>query len=135
MSQRNYFKVSNQIFLSSWIFFHEHSRFTGKQGKGEASSLTSLCHFHQLQVLRPQLGNYYREFISAHSQQLDSNREPLVSDRKSLTAKPSFCVLKLSFTVIAQIFQCHPKASSASPSRLLENAFPIMPYLTDQFLT
>ena len=30
------------FFLSIWVFFHEHSRFTGQQGKGEAISLTLL---------------------------------------------------------------------------------------------
>ena len=29
-----------------WIFFHEHSRFTGQQGKGEGIYLTPLYHFH-----------------------------------------------------------------------------------------
>ena len=37
------------------------------------------------QTLRHQPGDYCRELISAHSQQSDSNREPLVSKRKSLT--------------------------------------------------
>ena len=39
------------------------------------------------QTLRHQLGDYCRELTSAHSQQSNSNREPLVSERKSLTAK------------------------------------------------
>ena len=29
-------------FFSIWVFFHEHSQFTGQQGKGEAISLTPL---------------------------------------------------------------------------------------------
>ena len=36
------------IFFSIWVFFHEHSRFTGQQGKGEGISLTPLYHFHPL---------------------------------------------------------------------------------------
>ena len=37
------------VFLFSvWVFFHEHSRFKGQQGKGEAISLTLLCHFRPL---------------------------------------------------------------------------------------
>ena len=32
-----------------WVFFHEHSRFTGQQGKGEAIFLSPLYHFHPLQ--------------------------------------------------------------------------------------
>ena len=39
------------------------------------------------QTLRHQLGAYCRELTSAHSWQLDSNREPLVSERKSLTTE------------------------------------------------
>ena len=39
------------------------------------------------QTLRHQLGDYCRELTSAHSQQPDSNRELLVSERKSLTTK------------------------------------------------
>ena len=35
------------IFLI-WVFFHEHSRFTGQLGKEEAISLTPLYHFHSL---------------------------------------------------------------------------------------
>ena len=37
------------------------------------------------QTLRHQLGDYCIELTSAHSQQPDSNRESLVSERKSLT--------------------------------------------------
>ena len=37
------------IFFSSiWVFFHEHSRFKGQQGKGEAISVIPLYHFHPL---------------------------------------------------------------------------------------
>ena len=36
------------FFFSIWIFFHEHSRFTGQQGKGEGIYLTPLYHFHPL---------------------------------------------------------------------------------------
>ena len=39
------------------------------------------------QTLRYQPGGYCRELTSTHSQQPDSNREPLVSERKSLTTK------------------------------------------------
>ena len=38
----------NIYIFSIWILFHEHSRFTGQQEKGEAISLTSLYHFHPL---------------------------------------------------------------------------------------
>ena len=36
------------IFFSIWVFFHEHSRFTGQQGKGEGIYLTPRYHFHPL---------------------------------------------------------------------------------------
>ena len=36
------------FFFSIWVFFHEHSRFTGQQGKGEGIFLTPLYHFHPL---------------------------------------------------------------------------------------
>ena len=34
--------------FSIWVFFHEHSRITGLQGKGEGISLTPHYHFHPL---------------------------------------------------------------------------------------
>ena len=72
-----------------WVFFHEHSRITGLQGKGEGISLTPNYHFHPLhrQTLRQEPSNYCRELTSAHSQQPDLNPEPLASERKSLTTK------------------------------------------------
>ena len=36
------------VFFSMWVFFHEHSRITGLQGKGEGISLTPHYHFHPL---------------------------------------------------------------------------------------
>ena len=36
------------FFLSVFFFFHEHSRFTGQQGKGEDIYLTPLYHFYPL---------------------------------------------------------------------------------------
>ena len=74
----------NFFFFSIWVFFHEHSRFTEQQGKGEGIYLTPLYHFHplhrHLDISRP---------TAAESSPLqpDSNREPLVSERKSLTTK------------------------------------------------
>ena len=37
------------FFFAIWVFFYEHSRITGLQGKGKGISLTPLYHFHQLQ--------------------------------------------------------------------------------------
>ena len=36
------------IFFSIWVLFHEHSRITGLQGKGEGIPLTPHYHFHPL---------------------------------------------------------------------------------------
>ena len=36
------------IYFSIWVFFHEHLRITGLQGKGEGISLTPHYHFHPL---------------------------------------------------------------------------------------
>ena len=36
------------FFFSIWVFFHDHSRITGLQGKGEGISLTPHYHFHPL---------------------------------------------------------------------------------------
>ena len=61
--------------FSIWAFFHEHSRFTGQQGKGEAISLTSFYHFLLL----------YRHLDISRDNTAQLNREPLVSKHKSLT--------------------------------------------------
>ena len=37
--------ISNSFF-SIWVFFHEHSRFTGQQGREKGISSTTLYHFH-----------------------------------------------------------------------------------------
>ena len=77
------------LFFLSGFSFHEHSLFTGQQGKGEGIFFNSSLPLPPAsQTLRHQAGDYCRELISAHSQQPDSNREPLVSKRKLLTAKP-----------------------------------------------
>ena len=39
---------ANTFFFSIWVFFHEHSRFTGQQGKAEDIYLTPVYHFHPL---------------------------------------------------------------------------------------
>ena len=69
-----------------WVFFHDHLRITGLQGKGKDKSSYSLPSASQ--TLRHQPGNYCRELTSAHSQQPNSNREPLVSECNFLTIKP-----------------------------------------------
>ena len=50
------------------------------------------------QALRHQPGDCCRQLTSAHSQQLDSNRELLVSERKSLTTKlRALCLINATF--------------------------------------
>ena len=41
-------KLKINFFFSVWVFFHEHSQFTGQQGKGEGIYLTPLYRFHPL---------------------------------------------------------------------------------------
>ena len=36
------------LFFFIWVFFHDHSRITGLQGKGGGISLTTQYHFHPL---------------------------------------------------------------------------------------
>ena len=85
-----------RVFFSISVFFHEHSRFTGQQGKGKGIHLAPLYHFHPLQGhIDIQPGHYYRELTSAHSYQPSSNQEPLVSKRKSLTAEPRTLVKRV----------------------------------------
>ena len=71
-----------------WAFFHEHSRITGLQGKGEGISLTPHYHFHSLH------GHLdISRAIAAKSSPLHiagsrtRTGEPLISERKSLTTK------------------------------------------------
>ena len=39
---------SKVFFFSMWVFFHEYSRITGLQRKGDGISLTPNYHFHPL---------------------------------------------------------------------------------------
>ena len=45
-----FIRAGSDIFFSFWIFFHEHSGFTGQQRKGEDIHLTLFCHFHPLHI-------------------------------------------------------------------------------------
>ena len=69
-------------FLSRKFAIHR----TAGEGRGYLFN-SSLPFPPTLQTLRHQPGDCCRELISTHSQQPDSNREPLVSERKSLTTK------------------------------------------------
>ena len=74
-----YVHLYSLFFFFIWVFFHEHSRMTGLQGKGDTS-----------QTLRHQLGDCCRELTSLYSQQLESNQEPLVFEYKLLTTNYFF---------------------------------------------
>ena len=39
-------QLFHKFFFSIWVFFHEHSRFTGQKGKGEGTYLTPLYYFN-----------------------------------------------------------------------------------------
>ena len=47
-TSRRTFNSSKLIFFTIWVLFHEHSRITGLQGKGEGIPLTPHYHFHPL---------------------------------------------------------------------------------------
>ena len=72
------------VFFSIWVSFHE-SQDCREWGGHFVISSPSLP--PALQTLRHQPGDYCKQLTSADTQQPDSNREPLVSERKSLTTK------------------------------------------------
>ena len=80
------------FFFSTWVLFHEHSRFTGQQRKREAISLSPLYSFDPL---HRHLDN--SQTITAESSPLHiansriRTGKPLVSECKSLTTK--LCLL------------------------------------------
>ena len=72
--------TSRKIFSPIWVFFLDHSRITGLQGKGEGTSLTPQYHFHPLHRHFTDTG---RAIIAESSPlHIGSNRE-----RNSLTTK------------------------------------------------
>ena len=78
------------FFYSIWIFYCNHSWITGLQGKGEGISLTPHCHFHPVHRHLDISWAITAESSPLHiasSRTGNSNREPLVSERKSLTTK------------------------------------------------
>ena len=82
------YKCSNFLFLFYLGFLSR--TFTIHRTAGGAGGYlfnSSLPHPPTSRTLRHQPGDYCRELISAHSQQPDSNRELLVSERQSLTTK------------------------------------------------
>ena len=76
-------------FFSIGIFFHDYSRITGVQGKGEGISLTPHYHFHPLHIHLFISRVVTAESLSLH---IDSSRTPTgnlwyLSERKSLATK------------------------------------------------
>ena len=86
-------ETPKQVFFMQ-VFFHEHSQITGQRGKGEDISLTPLYLFHPLH------------------KNLDIDRQPLVSERKSLTTKLDECFL----ANFAKLFTEHLRATASEYS-------------------
>ena len=111
-------KVENKAAISAINSFFSSRAFTTYRtaGEGQAISATPLYHFYPSQTLRHSPGNYCGDLASAHIQQPDSNREPLVSERKSLTTKEAgaynFTKSKNSSTGAFHIFKTAQIAQS-----------------------
>ena len=75
------------FFFSIWFFFHNHSRITGLQMKGEGISLTPHYYFHTLHSHLDISREITAESLPLHIGSSHSKREPLVSKHKSLTTK------------------------------------------------
>ena len=85
------------------------------------------------QTLRHQPGNYCKELTSIHSQQPDSNREPLVSERNSLTTKlralktrlfTQYYIRLLNFIDSQSIKAPLISLRASTSSKLLKNRWP-----------
>ena len=91
--QQRCFPVNIAKHLRTPFFFYVgflSRTFTNHRAAGEGGGYfinSSLPFPPASQTLRYQPGDYCRDLTSAHSQQPDSNQEPLVSERKSLTTK------------------------------------------------
>ena len=81
---KNYWYV---FFFSIWFFFHNHSRITGLQMKGEGISLTPHYYFHTLHSHLDISREITAESLPLHIGSSHSKREPLISKHKSLTTK------------------------------------------------
>ena len=73
--------ISSLFFV--WVFFHEHSRITVLQGKGEGIPLTPQYHFHPLHRHLDISREFTAESSHLHvASKPVSNRKPLASERK-----------------------------------------------------
>ena len=80
------------------VFFHEHSRITGLQGKGEGISLTPHYHFHPLhrhldisRIIAAEISPLHIASSRTRTGNLGFPK-PLISKRKLLTAKLTWSV-------------------------------------------
>ena len=79
-------------FFSIRVFFHEHSRFTWQQGKGEAISLTPLYLFHLLNRCVDISRMIAKESSPLHIASTLTRNGNFRSERKSLTTNsPALC--------------------------------------------
>ena len=79
-------------FFSIRVFFHEHSRFTWQQGKGEAISLTPLYLFHLLNRRVDISRMIAKESSPLHIASTLTRNGNFRSERKSLTTNsPALC--------------------------------------------
>ena len=94
-------------FFSICVFFHEHSPFTGQQGKGEGISITSLDKFHSL---RRHFEISRAITIESSPLHIASSRtqtgKPLLSERKSLTSKQRAYYIVFVNVKVRYIFKC-----------------------------
>ena len=74
------------IFFSVWVFFHDHSRITRLQEKGEGISLTPLYDFHPLHR-HLDSGRVITAETSPLQIASSRTRTGKLSERKSLTSK------------------------------------------------
>ena len=96
----------NFFFLSGFSFTTIHES-QDCRGRGRVFFNSSVPLPPTSQTHRHWLGDYYRQLTSAHRQQSDSNREPLVSKHKSLTTKLQalnfkFCCTSIFYIVLAR---------------------------------
>ena len=75
------------IFFSIWVFFHEHSRTTELQGKGEGISLTPHYHFYPLHRHLDMSRTITAESLPLRIASSRTRTGNFVSERKSLTTK------------------------------------------------
>ena len=89
-----------QLFFSIWVFFHEHSQFTGQQEKGEFICLTGLYNLYPL-------CSYLSIIRATKAESLAAGLEP----ETLIAAHPHNCSNSLSIELlrnsnIVDIFTC-----------------------------